>query len=164
MGQNGKTGFLALARSGSGFPDFQWHQRDPQVKPDPWIPLPCLQVPWFGRDKAKRAGNGFAGFSGFAGSGSRISGVRPSGRDRGVSPDPTVPHLCWQRDHKHFSTVTLVKCNIMSKLQITPKFCLLLPLKQIKFFMYSLQYCPWPTLGECNPLACILDKKGDITK
>ena len=27
MGQNGKTGFPALARSGSGIPDFWWHQR-----------------------------------------------------------------------------------------------------------------------------------------
>ena len=40
--QNGKTSFPALARSGSGIPDFWWHQRDPQVKPDPWVPLPCL--------------------------------------------------------------------------------------------------------------------------
>ena len=35
MGQNGKTGFVALAQYGSGIPDFQWHQRDPQVKLDP---------------------------------------------------------------------------------------------------------------------------------
>ena len=39
MGQNGKTGFPALARSGSGIPDFQWHQRDPQVKPDLYTAL-----------------------------------------------------------------------------------------------------------------------------